>query len=130
MGIIGMSFLESITNSITDTGSGILDTLNDSIFSFIGSGFVPSNISYDMPTKDVKAVTYVNTLADWWPPKDILKDLGDPEFTEENAYNVYIMTFWLPNGDPSDTAALWAYPISTWVQILNMVVPMKKLKRI
>jgi len=67
------------------------------------------------------AVTYIDTLTDWWPPAATLKDLGVPGYNDcmdGSSYNIVNLAFWLPGTadgktkpGPTDIATIWADPV-------------------
>jgi len=64
------------------------------------------------------AVTYIDSIKDWWPPEKTLADLGVPGYNKDLAYNVINLAFWLPGSKdkkqptgPTDVASIWADPV-------------------
>jgi hypothetical protein len=47
---------------------------------------------------NINMVTYVNVIAEWWPPENIAKHLGTPGLAAESPYNVFLYAFWLSTG--------------------------------
>ena len=52
-------------------------------------------------------VSYVDALADWWPPEAIAKSIGA---TDTKGYNIINLSFWTPSA-PVDAALVWSNPV-------------------
>jgi hypothetical protein len=55
--------------------------------------------------------TYVNKIANWWPPEKIAADLGIPGFANYHMYNYIALSFWTYRNGPVDLVTLWDDPI-------------------
>ena len=54
---------------------------------------------------------YINNVASWWPPSDVLEGMGVPGYAKNNDYNFLVLSFWGCDGS-MDMVKVWENPVT------------------